>query len=199
MNASKERIRSLQQRFPYMLYSESNGPRSIPRIVPPPGAADAPVPVLYQSLSLLLADLNKLLNTPHEQQAFHFKGACAIVADSAVGNVARLVVVAWEIIQKTTLAFDINTLKIQSNPRSALVMTSSSAIWMGLPPDMLTKAALPCRQCEHLLTIGIDPCMSGSISSAGPALATSDSNSSTTPRPQIRGQRIAITLKHFPT
>ncbi|KAJ7150061.1 hypothetical protein C8R43DRAFT_496625 [Mycena crocata] len=245
MKASQERMRTLQQRFPYMPYSQSTSvpnnvvipsiskppvippptdgtiqrpakrkrtesssepaylpmrdfaqPRSIRRIVLPPGATDAPAVVLYQSLELLIVDMNKLLNTPHEEQAFHFKGACAVVADPAVGNSARVAEVAWEIIRKTALAFNLNTLKIQSNPRSALFMTPSSAIWMGLPPDMLDKAAPPCRRCEHLLTVGVEPCVSGSLSSRA---ASNYNTFPTTASPQIMGQRIVVALKHFPT
>ncbi|KAJ7150042.1 hypothetical protein C8R43DRAFT_1006134 [Mycena crocata] len=155
------------------------------RVVLPPGSADAPEPVLYQSLAVLLADLNKLLVTPHEEQPFHFKGACAIVADPAVGSADRVRKVAWEVIQRTVVAFNLNALSIKTNPRAALVMTPSSAIWMGSPPAMLATAAPPCRRCEHLFSIGVEPCGSGSR-----PVPT---------RFSIPGQRIVVALKHFPT
>ncbi|KAJ7137495.1 hypothetical protein C8R43DRAFT_1132097 [Mycena crocata] len=173
--------------------------RSIPHIVLPPGTANAPLPILYQTLKQLLADVNKLLNTPHEEQAFHFKGECAVVADPAVDNANRVAAVAWEMIQKTVLSFNIHTLKIQINAHAALAMTLSSAIWMDCLPDSLETNAPPCRRCEHLLTIGVESCMSGSGNPVSSPLNSTFPTSRPKARVQIKGQRIVVALKHFQT
>ncbi|KAJ7673864.1 hypothetical protein DFH06DRAFT_1173422 [Mycena polygramma] len=112
-------------------------------------------PTAYPTLALLLADLNRLLCTPHASQAFQlFRGTCAGVGAAREDRAARVVDIAWEIIATTVLSFDIHALKIESSPSAAVATAQSSAIWMGAPssPEMNTS---PCDRCEHLLTISV--------------------------------------------
>lgn len=75
------------------------------RVILPLATEAQPEPIEYQTLDLLLSDLNRLLCTPHEEQPFHFRGTCAIVLDPAIGHAARVTRVAWAIIRGTVLAF----------------------------------------------------------------------------------------------
>ncbi|KAJ7150081.1 hypothetical protein C8R43DRAFT_497125 [Mycena crocata] len=167
---------------------------SLPYIPPPkrvvllPGTADACPPVMYKSLALLLADLNKLLNTPHEDRAFHFKGACTIVADPSIGSGDRVRRVAWEVIRRTVVAFNIHALTIENGTFGALTTAQSSALWMSSPPASLAIATVPCRKCEHIFTIGAEPCVS-----APTPISTPEA------RVQLSGQRIMVVLRHLPT
>ncbi|KAJ6592509.1 hypothetical protein B0H19DRAFT_1245378 [Mycena capillaripes] len=63
-------------------------------------------PIAYQTLGLLLTHLNCLLCTPPAGHEFEFRGTCALVADPAVAPAACVVTVAWELIEKTLLAFN---------------------------------------------------------------------------------------------
>ncbi|KAJ7697695.1 hypothetical protein B0H17DRAFT_1197356 [Mycena rosella] len=144
---------------------------------------DTPAPIPYQTLRLLLIDLNRLLCTPHEEQPFHFCGTYSIVADPAVNHAARLTSVAWALIRGTAVSFNVHTLAVQTSPRQALVKTHSSAIWMGAPPDPRLADVTqprPCERCEHLITIRVE--------NDDSALARG-----------LKGQRVVLALRHFPT
>ncbi|KAJ7204950.1 hypothetical protein GGX14DRAFT_645443 [Mycena pura] len=134
-------------------------PPPLPRVSRPkrvvlPGVNDTDPdpdpPIAYATLALLLADLNRLLCTPHERRAFHFVGSCAIVADPAVGHGARVERVAKEAIMRTVLSFK---LAVQASERVATTTTKSSALWMGGPPDKKFLKSTPCAHCEHTLAI----------------------------------------------
>ncbi|KAJ7495454.1 hypothetical protein FB451DRAFT_1478255 [Mycena latifolia] len=124
--------------------------RSLPlRRIPPPKRVvvphiddasldDPPTPIVFQALSLLLADLRRLLCTPHEEHPFHFR--------------ARVIRVAWALIRETPISFKlvfpscVDALAVHESPgsRLALATTESYAIWMGAPPDpRLAEATLP--------------------------------------------------------
>ncbi|KAJ7144089.1 hypothetical protein C8R44DRAFT_759470 [Mycena epipterygia] len=153
------------------------------RVVLPLATEEQPEPIEYQTLDLLLSDLNRLLCTPHEKQPFHFRGTCAIVLDPAVGHAARVTRVAWAIIRGTVLAFNIHALTVHTSPRAAQATTQTSAIWMGAPPDQRLLAQtvpVPCARCEHLLSVGV----------------TNEDSARTR---GLEGQRILIGLRHFPT
>ncbi|KAJ7204947.1 hypothetical protein GGX14DRAFT_459015 [Mycena pura] len=155
-------------------------PVSPPKHVIVPSASgldpDQAPPVAYATLALLLADLNRLLCTPHEHYPFHFMGTCAVVSDPAVGHAARVMRVAWEIIQRTVLSFNVHRLTVATAPHVAVVTTKSSALWMGA--DKQAIESTPCRLCQHLLVLHV----------------TSDDS-----RAPIEGQRMTVGLKHFPT
>ncbi|KAJ7134069.1 hypothetical protein C8R43DRAFT_1205667 [Mycena crocata] len=159
-------------------------------VVLPDATSDALPPIPFQTLALLLMDLNRLLNTPHEMQAFHFAGACTVV-DPTMDHAEKLEAVAWEVIRGTVLAFDIHTLTMRTTPRGAVASTPSAAIWMGAPPPPPNSFSTappppPCRHCEHLLTIGV-------------AKLPSKSKSKTkTKGVAMPGQRIVVELRHFP-
>ncbi|KAJ7099828.1 hypothetical protein C8R44DRAFT_859468 [Mycena epipterygia] len=153
------------------------------RVVLPLATEEQPEPIEYQTLTLLLEDLNRLLCTPHAEQPFHFRGTCALVLDPAVGHAARVTRVAWAIIRETVLAFNIHALTVHSSPRAAQATTQTSAIWMGAPPDLrLARATVtaPCTRCEHLLSIGV-------------------TNEDSARKRGLEGQRILVGLRHFPT
>ncbi|KAJ7697261.1 hypothetical protein B0H17DRAFT_376990 [Mycena rosella] len=170
------------------------GPPVPPRIPPPTpvvllplveadSPADPPKAIAYQSLRLLLIDLNRLLCTPHEEQPFDFRGTCSIVADPAVDHATRVTSVAWALIRGTAVSFNVHTLAVHCSPRAALAVTGSSAIWMGAPPDPRLANATqprPCERCEHLLHIHVDA--DDSACARG-----------------LQGQRIVVRLWHYPT
>ncbi|KAJ6587699.1 hypothetical protein DFH09DRAFT_1307902 [Mycena vulgaris] len=144
-------------------------------------AVDPPDPIKFQTLGLMLIDLNHFLCHPHPP--FFFRGTYSIVADPAIDHAARVTSVAWDLIRNTVLAFNVATLTVHTSPRAALTATQSSAIWMGAPPDPRladVSESRPCENCEHLLTIGAD--------ADGSALARG-----------VQGQRIIVTVRHFPT
>ncbi|KAJ7673993.1 hypothetical protein DFH06DRAFT_1173724 [Mycena polygramma] len=129
----------------------------------------------YQTLALLLADLTRLVSTPHVGREFDFRGTCAVVGSAPGGPSARVVDVGWKIIEKTVLAFDVNAMKIQSSTLAAVTNIQTSAIWMAAPHSIAppadpkatsnsnsktktkTKEAEEprCVRCEHLLTISV--------------------------------------------
>ncbi|KAJ7779760.1 hypothetical protein B0H16DRAFT_1499787 [Mycena metata] len=121
-------------------------------------------PIVYQTLTLLLQDLNRILCTPHEGLPFQFSGTCSVVADAARvrnGDHYRMRVsqVGWEVIARTVLAFDVNAVRVhESGSVGAIALMRSAAIWMGAPPDPRLRAAeleRPCGTCEHLLKIRV--------------------------------------------
>ncbi|KAJ6592505.1 hypothetical protein B0H19DRAFT_1245374 [Mycena capillaripes] len=148
-------------------------------------------PIAYQTLGLLLTDLNRLLCTPHAGREFEFRGTCALVADPAVAPAARVVTVAWEVIEKTVLAFNIHALSVHSSGTTAVATTQSSALWMGDPAssasdntvntDSDSRRPCPCARCEHLLTI--------SVWALEPQLGVA----------KPKGEGIWVALRHFAT
>ncbi|KAJ7171371.1 hypothetical protein C8R46DRAFT_1088251 [Mycena filopes] len=145
-------------------------PKAIPRtihlpLVTDPGPA-APF-ITYQTLALLLTDLNRLLSTPHEGQAFAFRGTCAVVAHPPTSPLvaerhyrARVAEVGWDVIAKTVLAFDAGALGrgvgLHSGTRGAIAQVRSAAIWMGAPRlEKQGGPARPCEKCEHILKISV--------------------------------------------
>ncbi|KAJ6472891.1 hypothetical protein C8R47DRAFT_721448 [Mycena vitilis] len=149
--------------------SEPPKERSAPAPVPPrkrkrgrPKRAAAPLPAsafplgTYQSLELLLTELNRLLCTPHTDSLVHFWGTCADteVSEAAAADPAEHVrEVAWEVIERTVLAFNVDNILIQTSGDSTFTMTESAAIWMGAGDD--TSQNHPCARCEHNLTIRV--------------------------------------------
>ncbi|KAJ6493181.1 hypothetical protein C8R45DRAFT_1212616 [Mycena sanguinolenta] len=184
-----------------------------------PAKGTAPV-IAYQTLALLLADLNRLLTTPHGGPGFDFRGTCAEIIgprdllrrDDLAQHAqvyggdqrmrARVLKVAWEVLDRTVLAFDVHGLMIHAGGQAAVAKVKSAAMWMGDPrlveapsPPTLVEAAaaangrqangrnsketngrkqesekekdrdlqtqaqanegLPCKRCEHLLTISV--------------------------------------------
>ncbi|KAJ7495420.1 hypothetical protein FB451DRAFT_1164155 [Mycena latifolia] len=92
-------------------------PPPLPRVAPPlprivlplvDGISDVdpPDPIVFQTLDLLVADLRRLLCTPHEEQPFYFRGTYSIVADPAIGHAARIISVAWALIRGTPVSFN---------------------------------------------------------------------------------------------
>lgn len=147
-----------------------------PRRPPPPktitlpraeasSTAPTPLPIPYQSLTLLLNDINRLLLTPHEGREFDFRGTCAVVADRQDSGEealkARVHHVAWGLLDRTVLAFDVHNLAVHASARAAVATTQSAAIWMGAPPDPRLQSGkgkeeeCPCARCEHILTISV--------------------------------------------
>ncbi|KAJ6568087.1 hypothetical protein DFH09DRAFT_1155738 [Mycena vulgaris] len=167
-----------------------HSPPSVPRVAPPKPVpiplvdantpAEPPVPIKYQTLGLLLIDLNHLLCNEH--LPFDFCGTYSIVADPAVDDAARVMSVAWEVIRKTMLAFNVHTLEVQTAVHgAAFAAAQSCAIWMGAPPDPRladVAAPRPCERCEHQLMIGAEPDYS--------ALARG-----------LQGQRIVVGVRHL--
>ncbi|KAJ7918879.1 hypothetical protein B0H13DRAFT_1991190 [Mycena leptocephala] len=74
--------------------------------------------VSYQTLALL-ADLNRLLCTPHAGREFEFCGTCAIT----VGAGAKAPPSEAKLRKRTS--------KVVNSSRTAVVATQSAAIWMG--------------------------------------------------------------------
>ncbi|KAJ7938613.1 hypothetical protein B0H13DRAFT_2301653 [Mycena leptocephala] len=111
-------------------------PIPLPALPHIPAAKHAVLPlVAYQTLELLLTDLNRLLCTPHVDRPFEFRGTCAIVGAHAVSaaaaeHEARVRLVAWEAIERTVFTFDVNNLTVHSGARAAFATTQTSAIWM---------------------------------------------------------------------
>ncbi|KAJ7617303.1 hypothetical protein FB45DRAFT_933856, partial [Roridomyces roridus] len=138
-------------------------------------------PIVYQSLALILEDLNRLLYTPHEGQPFDFRAVCAIIADPAIDNAERVRLVAAQVTELTAISFNPYTLKIHDFPQGAASTVQTAALWMGtasvLPPNVA------CRRCEHLLTVSVTYCR-------GPLIRGEDISG-------FRGQRIIVALTHF--
>ncbi|KAJ7239772.1 hypothetical protein B0H12DRAFT_76845 [Mycena haematopus] len=123
----------------------------------------APIP--YQTLPLLLDDLNRLLCTPHWGRAFDFQGTCTrVVAVPGEFDFAKgvgeakmkehLMDVVWDVLDRTVVAFDVHKLAVHPGNHSAAATTRSAAIWMG-GPDVQEQQECPCKQCEHLLTLSV--------------------------------------------
>ncbi|KAJ7779707.1 hypothetical protein B0H16DRAFT_1499636 [Mycena metata] len=143
---------------------------------PPP---DTPT-IEYQTLNLLLADLNRLLRQPHAEQPFNFEGTCSIVSDPVIVYSARVQQVAWEVIWQTVLAFDIHNLSItHTNHGIAGTRIHAAAIWMGGPLRPGISPPCPCLHCEHQLTI----------------IVREDIRK----RHMMRGERIHLGLRHLVT
>ncbi|KAJ7478741.1 hypothetical protein B0H11DRAFT_2234200 [Mycena galericulata] len=148
--------------------------------------AERPTPIIYQTLELLLIDLNRLLCTPHDGAPFDFRGTCSIIADPAVSNANKVTDVVWEILRLTTVSFNPHTLAVHQSPYAARATTPTCALWMNAPPDpRLEKVTVPrpCNRCEHLMSIGVERC-------AGPLVGGKDITG-------LRGQRINVDLRHF--
>ncbi|KAJ6587646.1 hypothetical protein DFH09DRAFT_231131 [Mycena vulgaris] len=179
-----EQIAELPAQYQPRRPPQPPGAPSVKRLVPLAdvhSAVDPPDPIKFQTLGLMLIDLNHFLCHPHPP--FFFRGTYSIVADPAINHAARVTSVAWELIRNTVLAFNVQTLAVHTSSRAARATTQSSAIWMGAPPDPRlanVSEPRPCEQCEHLLTIGADP--DDSALERG-----------------LQGQRITVTLRHFPT
>ncbi|KAJ7673828.1 hypothetical protein DFH06DRAFT_1123500 [Mycena polygramma] len=130
--------------------------RGRPKRVAVPLPVSAFPPGTYQSLELLLTELNRLLCTPHADRPVHFWGTCADteVSEAAAADPAEHVrEVAWEVINRTVLAFNVDNILIQTSGDSTFTMTESAAIWMGAGDD--TSQNHPCARCEHNLTIRV--------------------------------------------
>ncbi|KAJ6483534.1 hypothetical protein C8R47DRAFT_564381 [Mycena vitilis] len=153
---------------PYAVPPAPGRPPPPRHVVIPPIKPHAALPhstseaIEYQTLDLLLADLTRLVSTPHVGREFDFRGTCAVVGSAPGGPTARVVDVGWEIIGKTVLAFDVNALKIQSSTLAAVTNIQTSTIWMDAPPPPASKtkskskeAEERCARCEHLLTISV--------------------------------------------
>ncbi|KAJ7817694.1 hypothetical protein B0H14DRAFT_2841900 [Mycena olivaceomarginata] len=127
-----------------------------PRRPPPPktitlpraeasSTAPTPLPIPYQSLTLLLNDINRLLLTPHEGREFDFRGTCAVVADRQDSGEealkARVHHVAWGLLDRTVLAFDVHNLAVHASARAA--------------SGKGKEEECPCARCEHILTISV--------------------------------------------
>ncbi|KAJ6472904.1 hypothetical protein C8R47DRAFT_721767 [Mycena vitilis] len=138
--------------------------------------AAPPAPAIaYQTLNLLLADLNRLICTPHVGQAFEFRGTCAVVGVASHGHKARVIDVGWQILEQTVLTFNVDTLQFKSlTPQGAVATTESAAIWMGNIANV--EVPPPCDRCEHSLTISVWQ----------------------TARPRIRGEGTMIAMTHRP-
>ncbi|KAJ7616006.1 hypothetical protein FB45DRAFT_1064175 [Roridomyces roridus] len=154
----------------------------VPLVQRPPGTTPIPTPVAYQSLQLLLEDLNHLLHTPHEEQPFYFRGTCAIIADPAVGHAKKLSSVAEQVVERTALIFDPQTLEIQSSEQAASTSTSTHAVWMPVGAGRPTTTGVSCTHCRHTLTIDVERCH-------GPLIRGSDISG-------YQGQRILVDLRH---
>ncbi|KAJ7087992.1 hypothetical protein B0H15DRAFT_842005 [Mycena belliarum] len=143
-----------------------------------------PQPIPYQTLDLLVADLRRLLCTPHEAQPFYFRGVFALVADPDVPNTACITRVAWALARGTPLSFNPPALAIQTSAVTHMALTTvqTAAIWMAPLDPGLADAALPspCSRCEHLLTISAE--RDNSAAARG-----------------LAGQRVIVGLRHFPT
>ncbi|KAJ7032231.1 hypothetical protein C8F04DRAFT_1235541 [Mycena alexandri] len=174
---SNAKSRSKPQSIPYFkpiavsrtANNATAGPSTSPktkRVILPLATDPGPSapPIAYQTLALLLKDLNRILCTPHAGLPFQFSGTCSVVADAARvrnGDYYRLRVsqVGWEVIAQTVLAFDISAMKVHtSQSAGAVSQMQSAAIWMGAPPDPRLKDGeleRPCERCEHLLKIRV--------------------------------------------
>ncbi|KAJ7741160.1 hypothetical protein DFH07DRAFT_838220 [Mycena maculata] len=171
-------------------------PPPLPRPPPPKEVivplvtADAeqePPPLIpYQTLELLLKDLNRLLCTPHDDQPFHFLGTCAIIVKPAASSAEKVASVAWDVLVGTAVTYNIHRLTVHGSEHNARMVTPSSAIWMGAPPDArLAEVTVPraCNRCNHLFSIRVTRCH-------GPLIGGKDISG-------LQGQRITIELKHF--
>ncbi|KAJ7088048.1 hypothetical protein B0H15DRAFT_842141 [Mycena belliarum] len=109
-----------------------------------------PEPIPYQTLDLLVADLRRLLCTPHEAQPFYFRGVFALVVDPDVPNTACITRVAWALARGTPLSFNPPALAIQTSTVTHMALTTvqTAAIWMAPLDPRLADAALP-RPCSH--------------------------------------------------
>ncbi|KAJ7673851.1 hypothetical protein DFH06DRAFT_1318971 [Mycena polygramma] len=155
-------------------YNEFRAQRVTLPLIESLAAPPAPA-IAYQTLNLLLADLNRLLCTPHAGQAFEFRGTCAVVGVASRGHTARVIDVGWQILEETVLTFNVNALQFKSlTPQGALATTESAAIWMGDIANV--KVPPPCDRCEHSLTISVGQ----------------------TARPRVRGEGTMIVLTHRP-
>lgn len=144
--------------------------------------SNAPTPIPYQTLALLVADLRRLLCTPHEDQPFYFRGAFALVADPAIDTTMRITHVAWALVRGTPLSFNPDALVLQAFPftQMALTTVSTSTIWMTPLEPRLAAAAppRPCTRCEHQLSV----------------TAMSDDSRAAH---GLAGQRVVVGLRHF--
>ncbi|KAJ7636375.1 hypothetical protein FB45DRAFT_906479 [Roridomyces roridus] len=152
----------------------------VPLVGKTPAKTPVPTPTVYQTLQLLLDDLNHLLYTPHEAQPFYFRGTCAIIADPAVEFVQKLGDVAQQVVERTALSFNPQTLDIQSSAHAASTITRTQALWMG---GTLATSGVSCTRCRHTLSIGIERCH-------GPLIRGSDISG-------YQGQRISVDLRHW--
>ncbi|KAK7052666.1 hypothetical protein R3P38DRAFT_2861588 [Favolaschia claudopus] len=140
-------------------------------------------PIPYQTLSLLLNNLNRLLLTPHHDRAFAFRGTYAFIAGvpspgtpnsaapplDALFLKSQLLSVAWELLDRTVLAFDVHKLVVHADGKVAVATIRSSAGLGGgghgasktngksakRKGKEQEKARGPCDRCEHLLTISV--------------------------------------------
>ncbi|KAK6991986.1 hypothetical protein R3P38DRAFT_3090460, partial [Favolaschia claudopus] len=104
-------------------------------------------PIAYQTLPMLLTDLNCLLITPHDDRAFSFRGTYAFIGraptpvdintkasppfDTAPFLKTELMSVAWAILDQTVLAFDVQKLQVHVSGKAAAATIKTAAIWMG--------------------------------------------------------------------
>ncbi|KAK7013959.1 hypothetical protein R3P38DRAFT_3362769 [Favolaschia claudopus] len=160
-------------------------PRHPRHIALPPTALSNPSspPIPYQTLSLLLNNLNRLLLTPHHDRAFAFRGTYAFIAGvpspgttnsaapplDALFLKSQLLSVAWELLDRTVLAFDVHRLVVHADGKVAVATIRSSAGLGGgghgasktngksakRKGREKEKAGGPCDRCEHLLTISV--------------------------------------------
>ncbi|KAJ7471667.1 hypothetical protein B0H11DRAFT_2039484 [Mycena galericulata] len=148
--------------------------------------AERPIPIVYQTLQLLLIDLNHLLCTPHENEPFGFRGTCSIIADPTVGNSDKVTSIAWDVLGLTAVSFNPNTLIVDASPSAAHAMIATCAIWMNAPRGTrIARGTLPnaCSRCDHSLSIGVERC-------EGPLIGGKDITG-------FHGQRINVDLRHF--
>ncbi|KAJ7144087.1 hypothetical protein C8R44DRAFT_865081 [Mycena epipterygia] len=108
--------------------------RPTPRVVILPGVDSSgpghpPELIEYQTLALLLEDLNRLLCTPHESMPFHFHGTCTILADPAVGHAACVT---------------IHMLKVHTSPFAAQATTPATRVWCTLRGRRRAGSASTC-------------------------------------------------------
>ncbi|KAJ7839789.1 hypothetical protein B0H13DRAFT_1911037 [Mycena leptocephala] len=102
----------------------------------PTNRSTTDAPITYQTLELLLADLNVLLYTPHAGRPFNFLGRRAFLAREDKGGGMGV---------------------IHGSGNAAVAKTQSAALWMGDEQARYGGKArsCPCERCEHLLTISV--------------------------------------------
>ncbi|KAK7052636.1 hypothetical protein R3P38DRAFT_3595861 [Favolaschia claudopus] len=123
--------------------------------------ASPPTPIPYQTLTLLLTDLNRLLCTPHVGRAFDFRGTYTQIvgvvppgsqnSSSVKGEVTSydekflkplLEAVAWQVLDRTVLAFDVRNLAV----RVAAGAGSGSVLLKDGEKDGVGGGACECRE-----------------------------------------------------
>ncbi|KAJ6472909.1 hypothetical protein C8R47DRAFT_1324564 [Mycena vitilis] len=216
------KVKTFMPRNYYRDEPSPNGPPPPKRVVLPlitaTSATPSAPPIPYQTLALLLADLTRLLTTPHAGRAFDFRGSFAVVGTMPGGPAARVVDVGWEIIEKTVLTFNVNTLKIQSSTHEAVTTTQTSAIWMSAPPppkaaESRSKSAKATKMSEASKSSNPETMKASETVPNDEASVTSNLKQATPCArcehlltisvsrdvgKYVSGERISVALRHFP-